>query len=800
MERAVDLNQQAEDVHLAELVLPGGPKSSWFGSRWATVLGAGLIVAAGLAVYANSFCVPFIFDDPLSIIDNPSIRQLWPPGPALSPPCDNRTVTSRPLLNFSLAINYRLGGLNVWGYHAANVAIHLINGLLLLGILRQTFQLPTLRGRFGEAGWGLALAIALLWTIHPLQTEAVTYVIQRAESLAGLFYLLTLYSVIRGSQSSRRAWWYAVAVGACFLGVGCKEIVSTAPIVVLFYDRTFLGDSFRNLLRRRWALYAGLFACWGFQLFLLARTGLSMLKEEVGTIGMWAYARSQPGVILHYLGLSFWPHPLCLDYEWPVADTLGAILPGVLVVGGIGAATIWGLTRQRGWGFLGAWFFLILAPTSSIMPLPQLAFEHRMYLPLAAVLTLAITGGYLAVQRVTSRRWISSYVGIAGGIGLVVLAAVVLGWLTFHRNQVYQDKRSIWEDTVAKSPHNARAHSNLGVVLTVEGEIPESIEHFRAALRYDPEYMIAYNNLGLSLTHADRWSEAIEQYQRAVKLKPNYAEARMNMGLALEHVGRLTEAVEQHQEAIRLKPQSAAAHFNFGNSLSQLGRMAEAMEQFEQALQIKPDYAEAHNNWGNLLLRQGRQAEAAEHYQRAIDGDPSDPMYHTNLGAALADLGRLPEAVEQSREALRIAPTFAQGHVSLCIFLVKMGKFREAIEHGLEVVRLVPNDPRINCYVARLLATQESADGGDPARAVELVERTCALTGRRDIVCLDVLAAAYASAGRFDKAVSTAKEAWQKAQAAGQSALAAELHIRLQLYRDGKPYREPAVTPAGRRP
>jgi tetratricopeptide (TPR) repeat protein len=769
-------------------------------SRWAAVVGAGVIVAAGLAVFANSFSVPFIFDDPLSIVDNPSIRQLWPPGSALSPPCDNRTVTSRPLLNFSLAINYRLGGLEVWGYHAANVAIHLINGLLLLGILRRTFQSPVLRERFGEAAWGLALAIAAIWTIHPLQTEAVTYVIQRAESLAGLFYLLTLYSVIRGSQSSRRAWWYVFAVGACFLGVGCKEIVSTAPIVVLLYDRTFLEDSFRKVLRRRWGLYAGFCVCWGFQLLLLARTGVTTLTEEVGSIGMWAYARSQPGVILHYLWLSFWPHPLCLDYEWPVASTVGAILPAMLVVGGLAAATVWGLTRGRGWAFLGVWFFLILSPTSSIMPLPQLAFEHRMYLPLAAVLALAVAGGYLAVQRVVSRGWISRRAGVAGGMSLVATAAVVLGFLTVHRNQVYHSKRSIWEDTIAKSPHNSRAHSNLGVVLTVEGEIQESIEHFRTAIRCDPKHMIAYNNLGLALTHADRWLEAIEQYHRAIDLKPNYAEAHMNLGLALEHVGRLEESVKEHQEAIRLNPQSAGAHFNLGNSLARLDRLAEAMEEFKQSLQIKPDYAEVHNNWGNLLLRQGRPAEAAEHYQRAIDGDPRDPMYHSNLGGALSGLDRLPEAVEQCREAIRIAPNFAQAHLNLCLLFVKMGKVRDAIEHGLAVVQLVPNDPPTNCFVATLLATHESADGGDPARAVELAERACALTDRRDLGCLDALASAYASAKRFDKAMSTAKEAWQKAEAAGQGALAAEFHVRMQLYRDEKPYRQPAVPPAGRQP
>ena len=469
----MDFDQAAQDDFLtgSAILLEHGPSRG-------TLLAAGLIVVAGVAAFANSFWGPFIYDDLDSILGNPSIRQLWPLSQPLSPPCDTRTVTSRPLLNLSLAVNYCLGGECVWGYHATNLAIHLVNGLLLLGILWRTFQLPTWKGRYGEAGWGLALAIALLWTIHPLQTESVTYIVQRAESLAGLFYLLVLYCVIRGVQSRHSVGWYIVAVGACWLGVGVKEVMATAPVVVLLYDRTFVEDSFRKILRQRWGLYVGLFGSWGLLVGLLARTGVSVLKDEVGSIGMWAYARSQPGIILHYLRLSLWPDRLCLCYEWPVADTLGAILPGMLVVGLLLATTIWGLRKWRGWGFLGAWFFLILAPTSSIMPLPQLAFEHRMYLPLAAVLTAVVVGGSIVGEGLVRRGWLPGRAGVVGGVCLVALAAVVLGLLTFRRNEAYRTELSIWEDTVEKVPDNACAHGDLGNALVQDGRLAEGIQHF----------------------------------------------------------------------------------------------------------------------------------------------------------------------------------------------------------------------------------------------------------------------------------------------------------------------------------
>jgi tetratricopeptide (TPR) repeat protein len=762
----MDLNQPAKEAPARGSMLQGEPGLLGLRWRWARVLAAGLIVVAGLCVYANSFEGPFVYDDLICIVDNPCIRQLWPLGPVLFPPFQGTTVTNRPLLNLSLAINYRLGGEKVWGYHAANLAIHLACGLLLLGIVRRTLELPVLKGRFGEAAWGLAAAIALLWTVHPLQTESVTYIIQRAESLSALFQLLALYGVVRGSQSSRRAWWYVVAVGACFLGVAVKEIAITAPLVVLLYDRTFLAESFGKALRRRWGLYVGLFAAWGFLLCLLAGTGVPKLKEELGPMGQWAYIRSEPGVILHYLRLSVWPHPLCFNYEWPVASTWGEILPGALGVGLLLGATAWGLWKGRGWGFLGAWFFLILAPTSSIMPLPQLAFEHRMYLSLAGVIALVVMGAYVASERWPGGKWIGDRGMWAGRVGLVLSAAILFGFLTVRRNEVYQSALLLWQDTVRKAPYNHHAHSDLGVLLTDAG----------------------------------RFSEAIEHLEEAIRIKPNDAGTHNNLGMALREAGRVQEAIEHYQQAIALKPDHATAHSNLGIALTATGRVSEGMEHLKRATQVKPDDFSAHINLGVALAGEGRALEAIEEYRLAIGLKPEVAVAHNNLGHALAALGRGAEAIEQYQEAVRLKADYGMAHHNLAAALVGAGRVREAIEQGKEAARWLPNDAEANRFVAWLMATFEPAQGGDPEQAVELAQRACRLTGRRDIGCLDTLAAAYASAGRFAEAVSTAKEAWQKALAAGEVALAEELHMRLQLYRDGKPYREPAGHPAkGRR-
>ena len=388
--------------------LPAGGSPQLFGAPW---FAAVVLVAAVLASYANTLRCPFVFDDRNDIVDNPAIRRLWPLGDVFLVRSKGAVagLQSRPVVNLSFALDYAVGRLDTLPYHVTNLAIHMLAGLALFGVVRRTLLLPRFRDRFGRASAGLALAAALLWAVHPLQTESVTYITQRYESMMGLFCFVAVYGVIRGGDSTHCYCWGAVTVAATLLSLGSKEVAISLPILILLYDRLLLSGLFSEIRRRRWGMYLGLLAVLAAFAMLQLHAGPRPWAGYALPVSWFEYARSQPGVILHYLRLVFWPQPLVLDYGWPPARTVGGILPGAMVVAGLLAATGYAFWRRWAWGILGAWFFLILAPMSSLLPLADLAVEHRMYLPLAAVSVAVVLGAYavceaLAISRAAEGR------------------------------------------------------------------------------------------------------------------------------------------------------------------------------------------------------------------------------------------------------------------------------------------------------------------------------------------------------------------------------------------------------------
>jgi tetratricopeptide (TPR) repeat protein len=650
-----------------------------------------VVISAGIVIaYHNSLWGPFIFDDEPAILENQSIRQLWPLWKPLAPPGE-LTVSGRPLANLTLAFNHAISGTNVWSYHALNLTIHLCAGLALLGVVRRTLLRPPLRERFGRDALLLAALVAMLWSLHPLQTEAVTYVVQRVESLMGLFLLLTLYCFIRSVDSPRPRLWQAGVIAACLLGVATKEIMATAPVLVMLYDRTFVAGSFREAWRRRRWLHGTLVATWLPLAWLVAGTGWDRHGTSGFDIGIapWAYWLTQFEAVARYLWLSVWPHPLVFEYGTFWVQHAREVVPYAFVVVPLAVFALVALRRWPVPGFLGAWFFVILAPTSIMPGRIQMIVEHRMYLPLAAVIALAVAGAH----------------ALAGRRSLLVFLALplALGWMTLRRNEVYRNELSLWSDTMAKRPDNDRGHNNLANALLDAGRIPEAIEHYRAALRFRPDYLEAHSNLGNALLEAGRVPEAIAECETAVRLKPDYVKGHNNLGNALLRARRVPEAIAHYETALRFKPDNADAHYNLGNALLGAGRISEALDHYEVSLRFKPDEPKTHYNLGNALFQLGRMPEAIARYEAALRLKPDYADAHNNLGSALLQVERVPEAIAQFEAGLQLKPAYAEGHNNLGAALFQAGRIADAAREFETAVRLKPDyaDARRNLEQAR---------------------------------------------------------------------------------------------------
>ncbi len=624
-----------------------------------------ILLAVGLA-YANSFPGSFYFDDEGAILQNRSIRRLSDWRAVLSPPVE-AGVGGRPFANLSYALNHAVHEYRPGGYHAVAVVLHAAAALLLFGLVRRTLRRPAAGPPFFASGAPrteraatlTAAAAALLWALHPVHPNVVDYVAQRTEGLMAVLYLLTLYAFVRALPradvpgSGVRTGWGVAAVAACALGMATKEGMVTAPAIALLYDRTFVSGRFATALRRHWPLYLGLAATWLFLAWLMLTSRLSArgVGLDIGP-SAYSYALTECRAVVRYLQLSVWPHPLIFDYGPTYLKTFREALPSALVLCGALLATAVAVWRRPPAGFCGAWFFVILSPTSSVIPIVQQpCAENRMHLPLAGLLVLVtVTAVHGAGRR---------------GLVAVSLAAAAFGLLTFDRNPAFQSELSIWTDTVAKLPDSARAANNLGNALLRLDRTDEAIPHLERALALNPQYADAYNNRGVIHLRQEQPGPALAAFDQALKYKPNFADAHYNRGEAFLKLQRNEEAIAALDEALRQNPYYAKAYNNRAVALLNLGRVDDSLAAVRRALELDPALPEAHYNLGNALLRASDLPAALAAYDASLRIDPRYERSHNNAGVVLLRLGRKEEAAGRFRAALAIKPDYVEARNNL---------------------------------------------------------------------------------------------------------------------------------------
>jgi protein O-mannosyl-transferase len=693
-----------------------------------------LLALLATAIYSNTFSSPFQFDDIMNIVENSWIRHLY----------NYYDFSGSRYVGFlTFALNYHFNGLSLFGYHLVNLLIHITNGFLVYTLVRLLFRAvhsPIVnRDPVSiHSSQLVAIVTALLFVAHPIQTQAVTYIVQRLTSLAAMFYLLTVVCYLKWRLSQlntqnkkvKTLFWYAGALLATILAMKTKEITFTLPFMLLLIEAVF----FAPLIRRSWI---SLIPFLILPIIPLSRPG-AMGEGEAGfasditDISRWDYLLTQFRVIVTYLRLLIFPANQNLDYDYPVSHSLfdPPVFFSFLFLSALFALAIYLLlssplvpnfngappsrpgsnppaqrrlpyaaSRLVGFGIL--WFFLTLSVESSIIPIRDVIYEHRLYLPSVGFWLAAGTAALGFSDRWRIPRIIA--------VGLII---VLFAGLTYQRNKVWQDEVTLWTDVVRKSPQKARGYNNLGSAYKKLGQYEDAIREYQTALTLKPDYAMAHYNIGIIYKELGQLDNAIRKYQTAVTLKPDYPEAQNNLGVVYKEMGRLDEALKEYNSALTLKPDYAEAHINRGNVYQALGRREEAIREFQAALTLKPDSPEAHNNLGIVYKDLGRLDEALKEYNTAstLKPDYADP--HNNMGNVYQELGRLDKAIQEYKKAVKLKPDSAETYNNMGNAHSMLRHFKEAVHEYEKASVLSPDyaDPHYNLgNVLRALGRMDEA-------------------------------------------------------------------------------------------
>ncbi len=628
------------------------------------------LAAITFAVFGQTAHHEFIgADDPEYVYENPIVAQGLTPQGIVWAFTGVHVDNWHPLTWLSHMLDCQLYGLHPGGHHVTNVLLHTATVILLFLVLRQ----------MTGALWRSAF-VAAVFAIHPLRVESVAWVAERKDVLSGLFFMLTLGAYAR---HARRPWsWghYGLVALLFALGLMCKPMLVTLPLVLLLLDYWPLqrAESAGKLVLEKLPLLALSGA--GCVITLLAQSGAIQSTETVSLPLRFANALVTCVV---YLGQMVWPAGLALFYPHPQkglpaweVGLAGTLLAGLSVVA-------WKERRRQPWLLMGwVWYLVMLLPVLGIIQVGAQAHADRYtYLPQIGIY-VAVTW-LVAEWRVRGLQHGPFRVALGSLMTGIIAVLMVCAW---KQAAYWKDGETLWTRSLACTTGNSVAHLNFGTALLNKGRVDDAIIHYQEALQIKPDYADAHFNLGIALAQKGRVEEAVTQYQQALQIKPDYAEAHLNLGNALAQKGRVDDAITQYQEALQINPNYTEVHVNLGNALMQKGRLDDAATQYQQALQIKPDYAPAHVSLGIVLVQTGRAGEAIAHIHQALQVEPANPGFQNNLAWILATC---PEAsLRDGNKAVKLARqantlTGGENPVilhTLAAALAEAGRFSEALE------------------------------------------------------------------------------------------------------------------------
>jgi len=553
-----------------------------------TALGIITLLFLGAAIYSNTFFSAFHLDDFQSIVSNPAIRNLWNLGNIWN------YWPMRFLTYLSLAINYQVNQLDVLGYHIFNLIVHLGSALSVWWLVYLTVSiLPENEKKIRENANLIGFFAGLIFVAHPIQTQGVTYIVQRAVSLATLFYLLSLSCYIKSRvlpESRLVKGYYYLSIVAAIMAMFSKEMAITLPFMVLLYEIFFLQEK-KSFSWRKFLPFFSTLLIIPLVMWLTHSVDflkMQRVKETVTNISSLQYLLSEPRVLITYIRLLFIPFNQNFDYDYPVAKHLmqGSVLVSLFILILILVAALRLRFRYRLLSFSIFWFFITLLPESSFVPIKDVIFEHRLYLPLAGY-SLFISGGIFYLWQNKNIRLIVLVLSI-----LVALYALK----AYFRNNVWKDELSLWTDVVLKSPQKDRGYNYRGFAYQANGDIEQALADFNQALKFNPKSPEAYNNRG-NVYHVQKQSaRALADYSQAIAIDPDDGDYYYNRGNAYQAKGDLDRAIADFSKAIEKKVKYDMVYFNRGTAWKDKGDYNRAIDDYSKAIEINPRNFGAYNN------------------------------------------------------------------------------------------------------------------------------------------------------------------------------------------------------------
>ena len=660
-------------------------------TRWGYGLAVSLICLLAVVIYSNTFQSPFVFDDQHTIQENAKIRDIdnfYTPDVLQS---------QRPLVDFTFALNYHFGKLRVFGYHLVNLLIHAANGIMVFFLSQMLFRKLT---RADDLSIYLsALFAALIFTAHPLQTQAVTYISQRYTEMAALFYLGSVMAYIKArdarsaTKQAASGGFFLVAAVCGALAFLCKQNSASLPLAILLVEYVCYDQSRHGWIKKLY-LILPIIVLFGF--FYAYNTGLFRHDIQVGTfledvsekaretqnVDRWRYLCTQFNVVVIYIRLLVIPVQQNLDYVYPFNKGFfdGATpYSFTLLLGALAAG--WWCRKKQSMIFLGVfWFFITLSVESSIIPIRDALFEHRLYLPMFG---FSIIAGSLMERLFSKHRLIVC--------GVMMTIVISLSSLTYSRNQVWRNDVLLWSDVVQKNPSNYRGLTNLGNALMERGDLKGAMDKYDRVLQIKPEDHIALYNKGVLLERTGKKQESVSMIQKAIRIKPDYVKALINLGVFAARSGKINEAIGYFQKALTIQPQSMEANLNMATVLAGTGKVEPAVEHYLKVLYMEPDNSKAHKKVGLLLHILTRYNDAVFHYHESIRTDPNDADAFLNLGNSQLALNLIDEAVGSLKEAIRLNPKSIEAYINLGGIYLRIGNNADAIKQFDEVLKINPD-------------------------------------------------------------------------------------------------------------